>query len=415
MSLIVKSETATLKKVIVHRPDMGLEKVTPSQFNDFLYEDIVYIPRMQEEHNLFTRLLKIYLGDYHVIDFQDMLSETLGQEEARLYLMEWLSRWSDTEKALRKYYDELEPQDLAHQLVCGTEGNKKKLRTAPLPNLIFTRDLGVAIRDHFIICKAEKPARVKESLLAKAVFNYHPLFADKSASGKILDFADTGSAESLSELPSIEGGDIMLIDNNHVLIGVSERTSKEAALRLKDYLLGNKIVEGVALITLPPERFCMHLDTLFTMVSKTVCTGYSPLMFRKNNDVQVHLYSKKHKSYKNYSSVKALIKDLHPKMEFISCGGGASPYAEREQWTDGANLVCLKNSVAFAYDRNHHTHEAFIHKGYKVSTARFLADTLPGKLHSLKGINKMIIKVPSAELSRARGGPHCMTLPIERG
>lgn len=414
MSLSVKSETATLQKVIIHRPDMGLEKVTPDQFNDFLYEDIVYIPRIQEEHQLFTDLLKIYLGPHNVVDFDELLRETLEHSEARELLMMRLSDWSETEKKLRSHYDELSPLELARQLICGAEGAKNKLLTAPLPNLIFTRDLGVAIKDHFIVCKAEKPARIKESLLAKTVFHHHPLFKEKHTKGLICDFVHTDSGIHLENLPSIEGGDIMLIDNDHVLIGVSERTTQVAALQLKDYLIKHHLVEAVGIVYLPPERFCMHLDTVFTMVAKNVCTGFAPLMFKKNPAVKVQMFAYPGQFPKSYPSVKALLKAWNPKMEFISCGGGVSPYAEREQWTDGANLVCLKNGVAFAYDRNHHTHEAFIKKGFSVATARFLVDTLTAKHHPMKNVEKTIIKIPSAELSRARGGPHCMTLPISR-
>lgn len=414
MSLNVKSETGTLQKVIVHRPDTGLEKVTPDQFNDFLYEDIVYIPRIQEEHQLFTDLLKIFIGENNVIDFDELLKDVLEQNDARLQLMQWLAQWSETEAGLRSHYDALSPQELARQLICGAESGQKFL-TAPLPNLIFTRDLGVAIKDHFIICKAEKPARIKESLLAKTVFRFHPLFRDKVENDIIKDFVDTQSGIHLKNQPSIEGGDIMLIDNDHVLIGVSERTSQIAAMQLKDYLLHHRVVEGVALVYLPPERFCMHLDTVFTMVGRNICTGFAPLMFRKNDAVKVQMYAYPGKFPKNYPSVKALLKEWHPKMEFIPCGGGVSPFAEREQWTDGANLVCLKNNAAFAYDRNHHTHETFIKKGFKVATARFLVDTLKGKLHPEKSFTKTIFKIPSAELSRARGGPHCMTLPLSRG
>ena len=158
----------------------------------------------------------------------------------------------------------------------------------------------------------------------------------------------------------------------------------------------------------------MHLDTIFTVIDKDACIGFRPLVFESNIDVTIKQYAADTEEVKTYASIGHLIRDIYPEMRCIPCGGGVSPYEEREQWTDGSNLVTLKAGVFYGYERNYHTSEHLKKYGYFVEHASMITDAIEEGTMDPSTIEKMLITIPSGELSRARGGSHCMTLPIHR-
>jgi arginine deiminase len=406
--MIVRSETDQLKKVIVHEPDFGIEKVTPEIAEELLYDDIVYLPRMIEEHRVFTASLKKFLGEENVLDFEDLLAEVLKIENIRQLVLDEVVVLEEISSEFRDFLNDLAPMALSKALTTGITFSKEE-ELYPLPNLLFTRDLGVAINDYFVICCANKMARIRESLLSSYVFRYHPLFIEKASAGKVIDLFQwfKNSHEKLS----LEGGDVMIINQDHVFIGCSERTNEAAIRELTKILFEKGVVSYITQIHIPAERYCMHLDTIFTMIDKHACVGFRPLVFESHPSVVIQQFQGSLEKIKHFKTIKQLIQSIYPDINCIPCGGGETPFEQREQWTDGSNLVALKAGVFYGYERNYHTSETLELLGYNVEAASYLNDQ---KFLKMDNIHKHLITLPSGELSRARGGSHCMTLPIER-
>jgi len=215
------------------------------------------------------------------------------------------------------------------------------------------------------------------------------------------------------EKVSAEGGDIMMFDKDHLMIGSSERTTPYAFHSLKNYLLANDIVANVAQINIPNERSFMHIDTLFTRVNHDLMACFKPIVYDGEGS-NVIVYRQDGTEH-IYPSIKEyVISEIRPDMKFVFSGGGDSPAQEREQWTDSVNLVAIKPGVAISYDRNLRTLTAFEKEGYQVITAQELRQRTIQDNQYIQTLEKAIITIPSAELSRARGGSHCMTCPMVR-
>lgn len=408
----VNSEIDSLRKVIIHEPDFGIEKVTPEIAEELLYDDIVYLPRMVEEHRIFTKSLKSFLGEEHVLEFSDLLAQCLVDEPVKRQLLRDLAELESISASFVAELAGRSAKDLAHDLTTGIHATDSDEKLLPLPNLIFTRDLGVMIKDHLVICRAATRARIRESLLCSTVFNHHPLFRKMSEAGKVIDlYRDFKGDEQQRYL---EGGDCMIVHPDHVLIGCSERTNETAIRYLAGKLMDNGIVKYVSMIHIPPERYCMHLDTIFTVVDEDACVGFKPLVFDPNPNVRITRFEGSLDKTATFDSVKSLIQDIYPGMRCIPCGGGHSPYQEREQWTDGSNLVALRSGVFYGYERNYHTSEELNRNGYEVESASLLNDEMADDSSISASFSKSLITLPSGELSRARGGSHCMTMPVYR-
>ncbi|WP_374949133.1 arginine deiminase family protein [Mucilaginibacter sp.] len=468
--LDVTSEIGSLRALLVHSPDSGLGKVVPSKAQDWLFEDIVHLDTMRrKEYDYYIKLLMYFLdpakingklnqidsaegnrdffkpdntGFHHsekVIEIQTLLSDILQQTDIRKKLVAAVCAIESCNYRMQLQLIDTEPVALAKIFISGSLADDTMI-FAPIPNLIFSRDLGITINNHILLNKPAKKARSRETLLMRYIFFNHPMFA--AYKDNVIEIPENKQhflrpGEVNEEKTTLEGGDVMMVSPQHLIIGCSERTSVSGANEAIKLLFEHSVVSKITIVKIPHKRDYMHIDTVFTQVKRNVWVLLRSLTIaeaeqsekepiawfadKKNKDKPEIVQFRKNKEPRMFATLEDLLDNISQKdlnstepTKFIYSGNDEFPFDAREQWTDSCNLLALTDGVVLGYDRNDKTVEAFKQSGFEVI---HVTDLLP-KLESgemTAGLMKdTLILMPSAELSRARGGFHCMSMPLQR-
>jgi len=468
--LAVASEIGDLRSLLIHSPDNGLGRVVPSKAQDWLFEDIVHLDSMRKnEYDYYVKLLLYFLDpakikgklkeidakendrnffkpdnkEFHasnkVIEIQTLLSDILEDEDIRNKLVASVCAIESCNYRLQQTLNDTDPIELAKIFISGSLNNNEMI-FAPIPNLIFSRDIGIAINNFMLLNKPAKKARSRETLLIRYIFFNHPLFA--AYRDNILEIPETVQhflrpGEDQDEKTTLEGGDVMMVSPDHLIIGCSERTSASGANEAIKLLFDNDVVKKITIVKIPHKRDYMHIDTVFTQVKRNVWVllhslaitqgpveDSEPIIWfgdKKLKDKTDILQFEKGKRPRGFDCIEDLLidiseNDLHSpeKTKFIYSGNDTFPYDAREQWTDSCNLLAIKEGVVLGYDRNDKTIEAFKKNGFTVIKVKELLRKFENDELDPQQMKDTLILMPSAELSRARGGFHCMSMPLQR-
>jgi arginine deiminase len=414
----VTSEVGRLRKVLVHEPGLEVDHMVPAMMDDLLFDDVLFGHRAREEHALFRRVLQL-LG-VETVDAQDALAEVLDDPVARAWVLNVLLK--DLNPALRRRMQEAAGDELAEMLVAGVRAGASSpesedlFEVPPIPNWCFQRDPQVVLADGVIFGAMAAPARHREALLARAVFRFHPELAAASVLHDPLKFSAEDALFLDVHRPCFEGGDFLVLSPDVVVIGHSERTNATATGALARNLA--QLETGprwMLLVEIPRRRAYLHLDTLITPVDRDAALVYPPVILPGRRETvavaEVDLHARE-PSPKDASDLMAALSRRGLDLEPIPCGGGDAVRQQREQWTDGANALALAPGVIALYDRNEGTAEELDRRGFRVIDAE---DLLLGREEvDLDQGGRVCILLPSHEISRARGGPHCLTHPLVR-
>ena len=395
------SEIGKLNKVLLHRPGLELEALTPSTMERLLFDDIPFLKVAQQEHDRFAEVLRE--NGVEVVYYVQETAKALSTPQLQQSLIEdFLDLSLITSKGMREslisYLMTFTPEEMVAKLIAGIKKNEVPSDEVhslmdlihddypyisdPMPNLYFTRDPGACVGDGINIHHMHTQERRRESLLLKYMYKYNRDFATE----------ENKQWYDLDQDHSIEGGDVLVLSKDMVAIGLSQRTTIAGIERFARNLLAKSSFKKVLVFDIPKTRAFMHLDTVFTMVDYDKFTihpeiegplGVYEITMGKGGELKFNAMKDE------LQNILALELGI-PAVELIRCGGGDLLAAQREQWNDGSNTLCIAPGTVVTYERNYVSNELLDKKGVKV------------------------LSIPSAELSRGRGGPRCMSCPVNR-
>ncbi|MEA5050042.1 MAG: arginine deiminase [Oscillospiraceae bacterium] len=404
MSICVTSEIAPLRRVLLHRPGRELEHLSPEMLARLLFDDIPYLQRAQEEHDFFADVLRREGAE--VVYLEDLMSDVLRTDESvkRQFVGDFIRMAGIADAQTSKRLTDIllngcDERELVRRTVAGITDDelpssrgrlselvgrdRQMFIVDPLPNLYFTRDTFSSIGRGASVNRMYSAVRQRETIYASYIFRYHP------------DFRDTPLYYTPQMAPSLEGGDILNFSETLLGVGISQRTSAAAVESLARGIFADERcpIRTVLAFTIPPTRAFMHIDTVFTQVAEDAFTVHPGII----QSLRVFELTPGRAGEPRIRELaggfeRILMDYLHlEKIRLIYCGGGDRIASEREQWNDGSNTLCVRPGVVVVYDRNTVTNRLLEESGIK---------TIP---------------IPSSELSRGRGGPRCMSMPLARG
>ncbi|WP_434305235.1 arginine deiminase [Clostridium botulinum] len=391
----VYSEIGDLKTVLLHRPGEEIENLIPAYMETLLFDDIPYLKVAQEEHDIFANTLRN--NGVEVLYLEDLAAEVIQNKEIREKFIEEAIEESGTKNKeyvenIKKYLESMKEKDLVCKIMAGLRKKELGIDESkeeypflmyPMPNLYFTRDPFASMGKGVTINAMRTKTRRRETMFAKYIFKYHPEFKDSDIP---LWYDRTGKH-------CIEGGDELVLSDEVIAIGHSERTDSEAVLELaKKIFEAGERFKVILMFDIPKIRAFMHLDTVFTMLDHDKFTVHGEI--EGTLKVNAITYDEKTKELvikEEIDSLEGILsKYLKRDIKVIRCGGGDKIISAREQWNDGSNTLAISPGKVITYERNYVTNEI------------------------LDKNNVEVLTIPSSELSRGRGGPRCMSMPLFR-
>lgn len=391
----VYSEIGNLKTVLLHKPGEEIENLTPDYLERLLFDDIPFLKVARKEHDNFAKVLKD--NGAEVLYLEDLAAEAVTNEEVKeKFLDEVIKECSihdpDAVKEIKKLFKSMQPKDMIDKIMAGMRKKEIGIKEQfdeypfimdPMPNLYFTRDPFASIGSGVTINSMRTTTRRRETIFAKYIFNYHPEFKG----------SNIAKWYNRNEEHSIEGGDELVLSNEVLAIGNSQRSDAESIRKVaKNIFEGGETFKTVLMFDIPKSRAFMHLDTVFTMIDYDKFTVHRGIEGSLKVNAISYDYKNKELIIKEEmdSLDRILTKYLKRDITLIRCGGGDSVISAREQWNDGSNTLAISPGKVVTYERNYVTNEM------------------------LDKYNISVLTIPSSELSRGRGGPRCMSMPLYR-